>query len=128
MKDEPGKARRSFFRRWFGWLLPAREPSPEQDTDAFFASVATGDETLSLPPEATVAAGKPAVPMALGARKSSKPPSPLAEAYKQAAKASKTEAPLPELPPPGPPEWKVLEPVDSSDPVPHNECKVVQRN
>jgi Protein phosphatase 2C len=73
----------------------------------------------------------------LGSRKSRGPPSPLADAYAKAAAEAKahnlTEGPptdgeegrppLPRKPPP-PPAWKVLEPSESSDPVPHTERKL----
>jgi hypothetical protein len=75
----------------------------------------------------------------LGKRKSKRPPSPLADAYAKAAAESANlnlneipppegaegePPPLPKPKPPPLPAWKVLEPPDSPDPVPHAEWRL----
>jgi hypothetical protein len=59
----------------------------------------------------------------LGPRRSKRPPLPLASAYARSA-ASKASAPMA---PAAPPVWEVREPLDSSDPVPHEACTSAER-
>ncbi len=63
-----------------------------------------------------------APPNALGARRSTRPPLPLADAY---ARPGRSRSPGP---PPAQAEWTVREPADRSDPVPHEECLFAHRD
>jgi Protein phosphatase 2C len=97
--DRPaGKRRSSWLRRLFGWLWSDNGTQDEavRATDAYFASVGGGR------------------PRVLGSS-SGLPKSPLAAAYAAAPAAT----PLSEAP--SPPQWKVLEPADGSDPTIHRE-------
>jgi serine/threonine protein phosphatase PrpC len=134
--------RPSFFRRWFGWLFlsppdengAGGEPggnSSMNANDAYFASVAAGDQRLETPDPTDPAIPVPSL-FPAGLKPSRKPPSPLAKAYADAAataaSASSAEsASATAAPGEGPdasaaprtPEWKIREPEDPSDPTPH---------
>ena len=90
--DDAPPERPPWWRRWFGWLF---RPADDPDT------------------------GGP--PNALGPRRSTRPPLPLADAY---ARPSAARTPGP---PPARAEWGVREPADRSDPAPHEECVFVRR-
>ena len=61
-------------------------------------------------------------PNVLGARRSTQPPPPLADAYARPGRS------LPVGPPPAQAEWMVREPAERSDPVSHEECLFTHRD
>jgi hypothetical protein len=106
--------RPSLLRRWFGWLF-GRAAEPPRADDTFFTALGAGRESLSSP--------RPV----LGPSRSGLPPSPLAEAYRNAVAGGgcrvpgqeEASSPATRHPPPATPVWKVLEPQDPTDGVPH---------
>ncbi len=130
------RSNRPWWRRlggWFSWFVPRRVlaaisfPGPTP-ADLLFAEPASGK------PEDDPRLRQTGPRRGLGPavlRPSSRPPSPLAEAYARSthkpgapATGPAAQQPLPDCPGAA---WQVREPLDRSDPTPHEECLVLMQ-